>query len=143
MLKYLKLALLPMMLVPLTASALETIDVFTVDGLDMPIEPLYEVAKISPDIHVIDELKRIEDALSENLPSDEEEATKMAAKLMQGQAFIDQTYAARRGMGAVVLADQLKLEAVPAVVFDRNYIVYGESPLNAYRIYQKFKEAKR
>lgn len=143
MFKHLKLTLLPIILLPLTASALESIDIFTVEGLSMPIEPLYEAAKVSPDIHVMDELKKIEDALSEKLPSNEEEAAKMAAKLMQGQAFIDQADAARRGMDAVILAEQLNLEAIPAVVFDRTYIVYGEQPLKAYRIYQKFREAKQ
>lgn len=109
----------------------------------MPSEQISKAAGVLPETHVVNELKIIEDALSANLPENEDEATKVAAKLMQGPVFLEQADAARRGMNAVILADQLKLEALPAVVFDRRYIVYGEQPLAAYRIYQKHREAKQ
>lgn len=127
----------------LPTSALERIDVFTVDGLDMPLSPLQQVVDVTPEIHVVDELKRIEDTLSQGIPNNEEEATKVAMKRLQGKSFIDQTEAAKRGMDAVILADKLRLEAIPAVVFDRHYIVYGEQPLAAYRIYQQRREAEQ
>lgn len=143
MLKHLKLSLLPMMILSFPSSALESIDIFTVDGLEMPVAPLQKATGITPELHKIDELKRIEDGLSQGLPNSEKEATAIVMKRFQDPAFIEQSEISKRGMDAVILADQLKLEAVPAVVFDRRYIVYGEQPLVAYRIYQKHKEAKQ
>lgn len=126
-----------MMIMALPASGLERIDIFTVEGLDMPLAPLERASGLTPEVHRVDELKAIEDALSQGLPSNPDEALDVAMGRLQGQGFIDQSDAAKRGMDAVILADQLKLEAVPAVVFDRHYIVYGEQPLAAFKIYQQ------
>lgn len=109
----------------------------------MPLAPLEQASGLIPEVHRIDELKSIEDALSQGLPSNPEQALEASMARLQGEAFMAQSDAAKRGMDAVILADQLKLEAVPAVVFDRHYIVYGEQPLAAYRIYQQHREGKK
>lgn len=130
-----------MMMMSLPASALERIEVFTVEGLDMPVSELHKASGIMPEVYQVDELKQIEDALGKGLPADEKAAANIAMKRMQGQAFIQQADATKRGMDAVILADRLNLQAVPAVVFDRHYIVYGEQPMTAYAIYQQHREA--
>jgi integrating conjugative element protein (TIGR03757 family) len=94
------------------------IEVFTVSGLPVSAPP-------GVSVYPLDALRKIEAELSAGLPSDPDQAMRVAQQRIQERAlaFKDQVTAAGIGAG---LALRYGIERVPAIVFDGRSVVYGE-----------------
>lgn len=95
------------------------IAVFTVSALPVSAPP-------GVPIYQLDALRQIEAELSAGLPSDPDQAMRVAQQRIQDRAlaFKDQVTAAGTGAG---LALKYGIDRVPAIVFDGASVVYGES----------------
>lgn len=115
------------------------VDVFTVDGLRYDKESAQLAKKLIVPVHIrqIDEIYRLEMELSAGLPASESEATEIAtqrfAKLNKKSVLDKYANTAE----SLTLARSLNVEKVPAVVFNKKWIVYGLDPLQAYSIFEK------
>lgn len=104
-----------------------------------------DIAQLESDgiaVNVIDvELaKRQEDLLSEGLPKDEEEATKVAIARLKDPQNKPKLDLLKQGLANYVKVVEYNIEAIPAVLFDHKYIVYGENPSDALLIYKELRE---
>lgn len=87
---------------------------------------------------LVSDLVETENSLSRDLPSDPQEAAQEVARRMQSGAIDEE--AIKRGWLGVVMARQMKIARIPAVVFDGNRVVYGvanvDLALAKYREYE-------
>jgi len=136
------LTLATMMLVATSncfAEQLASVDVFTVSGLEYGLESqrLQLQANAPVTVHRIDAIYQFQQQLSANLPGDESQALvevqNRLAKVSKSE--IERVYGAT--INDVALAKEIGVEKVPAVVFNRKYIVYGVDPLRAYEIFEQ------
>ncbi|MDX7767952.1 DUF1525 domain-containing protein [Aeromonas caviae] len=132
-------------LIPLLSSQVKAtevqvtqVDVFTVDGLRYDVEGAQLAKKLIVPVHIrqIDEIYKLEMELSAGLPASEAEAaaiaTKRFAKLSK-KSVLDK-YATTAE--SLTMARSLNVEKVPAVVFNKKWIVYGLDPLQAYSVFE-------
>lgn len=115
-------------------ATIETVDVFTVDGLTYEIEQarLAQQIKVPVNVRQIDRLYKLEMELSTGLPANEEKASQMAAerigRLSKSQVLSMYSETAE----ALTMARTMGVTKVPAVVFNGRWIVYGLDPLQAH-----------
>lgn len=93
-------------------------------------------------IHHVDAIKNFEQQSSKGIKitsqsSDIEKkrAIRKISDAMASPKFLKQREAIKDGVRAFEKAMRLGITKVPAIVFDDEYIVYGERPLKALRIY--------
>jgi len=92
-------------------------------------------------IYSLDDVQHFEDDLSKNLSSNEEKAKKQAAKKL---AEMDQAQLGQRAMRAYqakMLTLKYTLEKYPAIVFNQEFVVYGE--FNLKKALYIFKNSRR
>lgn len=115
------------------------VDVFTVDGLRYDVESAQLAKKLIVPVHIrqIDEIYKLEMELSAGLPASEAEAAAIATKRFEklSKMSVLEKYASTAE--SLTLARSLNVEKVPAVVFNKKWIVYGLDPLQAYSIFEK------
>lgn len=127
---------------PAAADAIFAVDVFTIDNLTYDLERARLSKLVSAPIVVqrIDLISQFETEMSANLPPNEDEALKVAtARLAKhSNAEIQSLYS--QGLNSIQLAREIGVKKVPAVVFNRKWIVYGLDPLRAYQIFEERNE---
>ena len=118
---------------------ISSIELFTIDGFsfDMESKRLTNLINIPVTVRRVDYITQLETELSANLPPDEEKALAIANQRLAKKninSIVDQ---AGRTVDAMTIAREIGVTKIPAVVFNRKWIVYGENPLRAYQIYQE------
>ena len=91
------------------------------------------------DIQIIDRIEQTKSTLSQNLPANAKEAKRVVLERMHRLGKGDQDRL-RQSAEALLLALQLGVERYPAVVFERQCVVYGVTDL--LRAYTLFRERK-
>lgn len=134
-------AIAVMLLICSTAHAdqIASIDVFTIEGLEYSLESqrLQLQANTPVTVHRVDTIYKFQQKLSAGLPNDESQAM-IAVQERLGtisKEEIQRIYG--KTIDDITLARQLGVEKVPAVVFNKKYIVYGVDPMRAYEIYDQ------
>ena len=125
-----------LLLVPLlltnTAFAEPRVEVFTDHG--HPVTHAEALADVT--VYRLDGLALAQDQLSEGLPSDPEEAGRIAAQRLDAQPMLNEQMM-RAGQGLTLAHLQYRLDRYPAVVFDGTTVTYGVTDLAiAYRLYE-------
>lgn len=127
---------------PAAADAIFAVDVFTIDNLTYDLERARLSKLVSAPIVVqrIDLISQFETEMSANLPPNEDEALKVATERLakHSNAEIQSLYS--QGLNSIQLAREIGVKKVPAVVFNRKWIVYGLDPLRAYQIFEERNE---
>ena len=119
------------------------VDVFTVDGLRYDVESARLAKQLIVPVHVrqIDEIYKLEMELSAGLPASEAEAaaiaTKRFAKLSKKSVL--EKYATTAE--SLTLARSLNVEKIPAVAFNKKWLVYGLDPIQAYSVFEKIRSS--
>lgn len=118
---------------------ISSIELFTIDGFsfDMESKRLTNLINVPVTVRRVDYITQLETELSANLPPDEEKALAIANQRLAKKninSIVDQ---AGRTVDAMTIAREIGVTKIPAVVFNRKWIVYGENPLRAYQIYQE------
>jgi len=88
-------------------------------------------------IHIIDGIAQVKTALSQDLPTQAEAARRVALERMKhfGKAERDRL---RHSAEALLQARNLGVRRYPAVVFDRQWVIYGVTDLmQAYSLFQQ------
>lgn len=124
----------------------DSVDVFTTEML--PIESVDEVVDSHPGlairVHLLDAIERLEDQLSRGLSTHPEQAKRQALERLrrlptENRAQLEST---ARGLA---LAMELGIDRYPAVVFNRQLVVYGVTDLSRaishYRTWQSKDES--
>lgn len=121
------------------AEQLASIDVFTISGLEYGLESqrLQLQANAPVTVHRIDAIYQFQQELSANLPGDESQAMVEVQRRLGkvSKSEIERIYGST--VNDVALANKIGVDKVPAVVFNRKYIVYGVDPLRAFEIFEK------
>ena len=118
---------------------ISSIELFTIDGFsfDMESKRLTNLINVPVTVRRVDYITQLEAELSANLPPDEGKALAIANQRLAKKninSIVDQ---AGRTVDAMTIAREIGVTKIPAVVFNRKWIVYGENPLRAYQIYQE------
>jgi integrating conjugative element protein (TIGR03757 family) len=121
------------------------VDVFTIDNLSYKMERQRLANLIAAPINLqrIDLIYKFETEISANLPADEDAAYKVATERFSKKTNteIQQIYA--DGMKSIQLARSIGVTKVPAVVFNRKWIIYGLDPLRAYQVFEEKNETNQ
>lgn len=125
-----------LLLVPLlvtnTTFAEPRVEVFTDRG--HPVAHTEAFADVT--VYQLDGLVLAQDQLSEGLPSDPEEAGRIAAQRLDAQPMLNEQMM-RAGQGFTLAHLQYELDRYPAIVFDGTTVIYGITDLAiAYRLYE-------
>jgi len=91
-----------------------------------------------PDVTVyrLDGLALAQEQLSESLPSDPEEASRIAAQRLDAQPSLNEQMM-QAGQGLTLAHLQYRLDRYPAIVFDSATVIYGVTDLAiAHRLYE-------
>ena len=125
-----------LLLVPLlvanAAFAEARVEVFTDHG--HPVAHTEAFADVT--VYQLDGLALAKDQLSEGLPSDPEEASRIAAQRLDAQPNLN-VEMMRAGQGLTLAHLQYRLDRYPAIVFDGATVIYGVTDLAlAYRLYE-------
>jgi Protein of unknown function (DUF1525). len=118
---------------------ISSIELFTIDGFsfDMESKRLTNLINVPVTVRRVDYITQLEAELSANLPPDEEKALAIANQRLAKKninSIVDQS---NKTVDAMTIAREIGVTKIPAVVFNRKWIVYGENPLRAYQIYQE------
>jgi integrating conjugative element protein (TIGR03757 family) len=107
------------------------IDVFTTGQYPVQNVPefLGEYPEKTLHVHQIDRIERLEAELSLNLPGNPEQARRQALKRMK-QLSRERQSQLQQTAKALVLAMQLGVDRVPAIVFDQQHVIYGLTDLS-------------
>lgn len=120
------------LLVTNVAFAEPRVEVFTDRG--HPVAHTAAFADVT--VYQLDGLALAQDQLSEGLPSDPEEAARIAAQRLDAQPILNEQMM-RAGQGLTLAHLQYRLDRYPAVVFDGAAVIYGVTDLAiAYRLYE-------
>lgn len=111
------------------ADAPMRIEVFTVSGL--PIKRTE-----GAEMHVVDALHTLTQDLGRDLPKNGEQAKEIVLARLQSPGT-NLHERARRAAVALTRAAQLRIDRVPAVVFDAKWVVYGVPDVGAAHGYLK------
>ncbi len=94
-------------------------------------------------VHHVDAIKNFEANMSKGLKFNGKPTNKQVSSLakelnnkMASKKFAPERERLQKGVLAFEKAVQYNLTQVPAVVFNKKYIVYGERPLNALKIFK-------
>lgn len=121
------------------AGQLASIDVFTISGLeyDLECQRLQLQANTIVNVHRIDAIYLFQQKLGAGLPTNEAQAmTEMQRRFNKlSKDEIQKVYG--KAIEDITLAREIGVEKVPAVVFNRKYIVYGANPMRAYELYEQ------
>ena len=125
-----------LLLVPLVvanaAFAEARVEVFTDHGY--PVAHTEAFADVT--VYQLDGLVLAQDQLSEGLPSDPEEAGRIAAQRLDAQPALNEQMM-RAGQGLTLAHLQYRLDRYPAVVFDGTTVIYGITDLAiAHRLFE-------
>ncbi len=106
------------------------IEIFTT--ADQPITAMDTVIQPYPDIvlrvHKLDAIKQTEDRLSEGLPADPNKAERLVLRWLQqlGKTTLDEL---EHSASSLAKAVQYGVKKYPAIVIDREFVIYGLSDL--------------
>lgn len=130
------------LLLPLFANAqpmVTSVDVFTVDGMQFGAESerLSRLANAPVYVRKIDGIFQFETQLSANLPQNEDLAYKEAMIRLSRTNLQTMEEIYSSAATAINLARSLGVTKVPAVVFNRKWIVYGLDPVRAYEVFEQ------
>lgn len=125
-----------LLLVPLlvtnAAFAEPRVEVFTDHG--HPVAHTEAFADVT--VYQLDGLALAQEQLSEDLPSDPEEAGRIAAERLDAQPMLNEQMM-QAGQGLTLSHLQYRLDRYPAIVFDGTTVIYGITDLAiAYRLYE-------
>jgi integrating conjugative element protein (TIGR03757 family) len=125
-----------LLLVPLlvanAAVAEPRVEVFTDSG--HPVAHTEAFADVT--VYRLDGLAQAQDQLSEGLPSDPTEASRIAAQRLDAQPMLNEQMM-QAGQGLTLAHLQYRLDRYPAIVFDGETVIYGVTDLAvAYRLYE-------
>jgi len=124
--------LLVLLLVANAAFAEPRVEVFTDSG--HPVADTEAFADVT--VYRLDGLALAQDQLSEGLPSDPDEAERIAAQRLDEQPMLNEQMM-QAGQGLTLAHLQYRLDRYPAVVFDGATVIYGVTDLAvAYRLYE-------
>jgi len=108
------------------------LDVFTTE--DRPVRGATEFLKRHPGaavhVHRVDRIERLEAELSVNLSTNPDKARSQALERLQGLSKERQEQLEQTAKG-LVLALQLDIKRVPAIVIDQERVIYGLTDLTA------------
>ena len=100
------------------------IEVLTTNAFPMTLAGLQEAPQIQVQVAHIDAIERVEQKLSQRLPPDP--AAAQAQALQNIGALTEQDGAhLRQAAGGLALANEFGVEWVPAIVLNREAVVYG------------------
>jgi integrating conjugative element protein (TIGR03757 family) len=136
--------LLPLLALPAAANtgpAPGHIDVFVTSTIEViGVERLREqLPDIRVGIHSIDRIEQVKATLSRDLPGKAKMAKRLALERMK-HLHRDDHDRLRQSAESLLLAHQLGVHRYPAIVFDRQYVVYGM--IDLLRAYTLFRERK-
>jgi integrating conjugative element protein (TIGR03757 family) len=124
-----------------TGPAPSQIDVFVTSTIEMiGVERLREQQPdIAITVHSIDGIEQVKAALSRDLPANAETAKRLALRRLKN--FAKGEYERlRQSAESLLLARQLGVNRYPAVVFDRQYVIYSVTDLSlAHALFQEQK----
>lgn len=125
-----------LLLVPLlvadAAVAEPRVEVFTDHG--HPVAHTEAFADVT--VYQLDGLALAQEQLSEDLPSDPEEASRIAAQRLDAQPMLNEQMM-RAGQGLTLAHLQYRLDRYPAIVFDDETVIFGVTDLAiAHRLYE-------
>ena len=124
--------LLVLMLVANSAFAEPRVEVFT----DHRRPVAHTDAFVDVTVYRLDGLALAQEQLSEGLPSDPEEASRIAAQRLDAQPSLNEQMM-RAGQGLTLTHLQYRLDRYPAIVIDGTTVIYGVTDLAiAYRLYE-------
>lgn len=129
-------------MLPLFANAqpmVTSVDVFTVDGMQFgkESEHLSRLANAPVYVRKIDGIFQFETQLSVNLPQNEELAYREAMIRLSRTSMQTMEEIYSSSATAINLARSLGVTKVPAVVFNRKWVVYGLDPVRAYEVFEQ------
>ena len=125
------LCLVPL-LVANAAFAEPRVEVFTDHG--HPVAHTEAFADVT--VYQLDDLALAQDQLSGGLPSDPEEASRIAAQRLDAQPNLN-VEMMRAGQGLTLAHLQYRLDRYPAIVIDGTTVIYGITDLAiAHRLYE-------
>lgn len=107
------------------ANSLPRVEVFALSTIPM-------VNTLNAQVYYLDGIAQLENALSDGLPPNQELSEKVVQERIRrlGPQIQEQMRSSGVGLGRAL---QLKIQRVPAIVFDGKYIVYGLTDVDAAR----------
>ena len=130
------------------AMAVDSIAVFVSDATSKDSAFLNEVTQVGNQtgkaVEIINvELNlTLEAKLSEGLPAKEQDALVVAQQRFNDPKYRQTIKGFEQGLNNYLRVIEANIQAVPAVLFDNEYIVYGEAPVRSLEIYQAYQRRR-
>lgn len=130
---------------------IEHVDVFTDETMMKKFQMTsFKHAVNAPvDVHLVDGVRNYEDKVAKKLGLENVNPKKVdvqnlkykATRLFNSKSFVPLRKSLKQSMVTFEKTMNLGIKKVPAVVFNDKYVIYGEKPLDALRIFKRL-EAK-
>lgn len=130
---------------------IEHVDVFTDETMmkQFQMTSFRHAVNAPVQVHLVDGVKNYEEEVAKKLGLENVNPKKVdvqklkykATRLFNSKSFVPLRKSLKQSMATFEKTMSLGIKKVPAVVFNDKYVIYGENPLNALRIFKRL-EAK-